>query len=45
MGLPGLKLHELKGMLAPLVAHVAADITIFAILAFIIFQYKDVTIA
>ncbi len=30
-----------KGMLAPLVAHVAADITIFSILAFILFQYKD----
>jgi hypothetical protein len=34
-----------KGMLAPLVTHVAADITIFSILAFIIFQYKDGTIA
>ena len=34
-----------KGMLAPLIAHVAADITIFSILAFILFRYKDGTIA
>lgn len=29
-----------KGMLAPLVTHIAADITIFSILVFILFQYK-----
>ncbi|MDY7034016.1 MAG: CPBP family intramembrane glutamic endopeptidase [Thermodesulfobacteriota bacterium] len=34
-----------RGMLAPLVAHVMADITIFAILAFIILQHKVETIA
>ena len=34
-----------KGILAPFVAHVAADITIFSILAFILFQSKYEAIA
>lgn len=34
-----------KGMLAPMVAHVAADITIFSILVIILFQYANIAIA
>jgi membrane protease YdiL (CAAX protease family) len=34
-----------KGILAPLVAHIAADSTIFSILVFILFQYKYESIA